>query len=324
MRAYDVTVSNNYAGGVFAGADNCNLEIYNSEIVHNNACDLGALLVRGWGLASNCDISYNTLSIGRGTVNFYRTASVGPGAGTVTHSRVVGNVLVGDGVQDAYGAGVRVSVNSYGVLVDNCEIRDNIVTNSLRAYGGGVYMSSNVVLRNSLVCGNWAYGVHGDADKGGVGAGIYIESGAANRVESCTVVGNHAKLGGSGIYLKGSGADTILNTVVASNQVGGAGLYDDWHFEVPDRRTNVFYTCTPEADGAWGAGCIGADPLFAGPDSGNYRLQTGSPGINAGTNQAWMPGAYDLAGRPRLDRFTRLVDMGCYEFVPPGTMYIVK
>ena len=58
-------------------------------------------------------------------------------------------------------------------------------------------------------------------------------------------------------------------------------------------------------------------------DAANYnlRLTAGSPCINAGTNQAWMAGDVDLDGRTRVDRFSRLVDMGCYEYVPVGTLF---
>ena len=32
----------------------------------------------------------------------------------------------------------------------------------------------------------------------------------------------------------------------------------------------------------------------------------------------WMADAIDLDGRCRLDRFSRQVDMGCYEYLPQG------
>ncbi len=44
---------------------------------------------------------------------------------------------------------------------------------------------------------------------------------------------------------------------------------------------------------------------------GNYRLQAGSPCVNAGTNLDWMTGACDLDGLPRILKGT--VDMGAYE-----------
>jgi hypothetical protein len=32
----------------------------------------------------------------------------------------------------------------------------------------------------------------------------------------------------------------------------------------------------------------------------------------------------DLAGRRRIDRFSGLVDMGCYEYVGAGTLLTIK
>jgi hypothetical protein len=61
---------------------------------------------------------------------------------------------------------------------------------------------------------------------------------------------------------------------------------------------------------------------------GDYQLDTGSPCIDAGTNQVWMTGAKDLAGNDRvLKGGTRLiVDMGAYEAVVPrqATVIVVR
>ncbi|MGI6088308.1 MAG: choice-of-anchor Q domain-containing protein, partial [Kiritimatiellia bacterium] len=59
-------------------------------------------------------------------------------------------------------------------------------------------------------------------------------------------------------------------------------------------------------------------PVFVNSDAGDYRLAQGSPCINTGTNLPWMAEAVDLDGRPRIDRFSRLPDMGCYEHMPQG------
>jgi hypothetical protein len=34
-----------------------------------------------------------------------------------------------------------------------------------------------------------------------------------------------------------------------------------------------------------------------------------------------MDGAVDLDGHQRLDPYSRIVDMGCYEYLPSGSMY---
>ena len=60
--------------------------------------------------------------------------------------------------------------------------------------------------------------------------------------------------------------------------------------------------------------------VFADFAAGDFRLTGGSPCANAGTNQSWMAEAVDLDGRPRINRFFRRTDMGCYEYVPCGIL----
>ena len=69
-------------------------------------------------------------------------------------------------------------------------------------------------------------------------------------------------------------------------------------------------------------GNISNDPLFVDSSAGDYHLSRLSPCINAGVDRAWMIGAVDLDGEPRL---ISTVDMGAYELPPPlGTIIIVR
>ena len=75
---------------------------------------------------------------------------------------------------------------------------------------------------------------------------------------------------------------------------------------------SLYHCCTP--DGIHGVdGIITNEPMFVDGAAGNFRLQSNSPCINAGTNQEWMIDATDLDGHPRLYAGGR-VDMGAYEF----------
>jgi hypothetical protein len=52
-------------------------------------------------------------------------------------------------------------------------------------------------------------------------------------------------------------------------------------------------------------------------------LSQGSPCINAGVNRDWMTDGVDLDNHHRLDPYSRIVDMGCYEYLPSGMMITV-
>ena len=159
-------------------------------------------------------------------------------------------------------------------------------------------------ITNCLVIGN-----ESAANYGGICGG----SGA--RVENCTIVGNTAaKSHGGAAYI------TAYNVIAWSNhsKVGTANQFTADH-----------YSCAPE--------CTNATSITMAPQlvdygsgygtnhvAGDYRLQKTSPCINTGTNLPWMANAVDRDGHTRIDRFSRLVDMGCYEYLPKGMMFNLR
>ena len=122
--------------------------------------------------------------------------------------------------------------------------------------------------------------------------------------------------------------------------VNGGGVYDGVLYNsivyfntLANYSSSTMFTnsCTTPEKAGCASGNITNDPMFVANGSGygtnfvagNYHLQRGSPCINAGINQSWMPGARDLDGHSRIDRFSGVVDMGCYEYLPQGTFYSV-
>jgi hypothetical protein len=141
---------------------------------------------------------------------------------------------------------------------------------------------------------------------------------AAPILTGCRFEGNTAGVLGGGIW---DGAPWLFNCVVWSNTSGQiettAGIV--WYCDVQGGHT--------------GTGNIDADPLFVDPGSGNYRLQAGSPCVDAASNDFVPDGVIeDLDGQPRFVDDPGapdcpqapgacgdppIVDMGAYEFQVP-------
>jgi hypothetical protein len=163
--------------------------------------------------------------------------------------------------------------------------------------GGGV---NNAACTNCLIVGNYA-----KHDGGGASGGSLI---------NCTVVNNAAGGGGGGVY-----NGQMWNSIIYFNTAGWGSTYNNWYKDSSIAFTNC---CTmPTNSAGWAVGNITNNPMLADTNSGNYRLTSASPCINAGTNEPWMNGAVDLDGHHRIDIFSGMVDMGCYEYLPAGSMY---
>ncbi len=113
-------------------------------------------------------------------------------------------------------------------------------------------------------------------------------------------------------------AGRVVNTIIYGNT---APTGPEWY----PAGVGVFSNCcTADVTGMNGAGNIAADPAFVDTNAANYRLVASSPCNNAGLYLDWMSAGVDLDGRPRVDRFSGLVDMGCYEHIFHGTMFHLK
>ncbi len=257
-------------------------------------------------------------------------------------------VLSGDAsahpIIDAAGAGTTVLLasGSIGVFVSNftiqggntgiayvgpnlsspiwVEIYNNSVTGN-RVQGIDAAFSTVVIKRNLIALNGSAgvvdAGVHtyvsnptivNNVIAGNNGHGIY------NEVSSSTITNNtfFFNYAGTGIANLSASNPQITNNIVTSN--GHYGIFAS----ADSAPTNTYNDVWGNSWGDYyaasgGTGSISKDPKYV--SIVDFRLQCGSPAIDAGNNSAPSVPSYDFDGYPRP--VDGIVDMGAYEKQPP-------
>ena len=251
----------------------------------------GTITLDGTQLEINKGIAIDASAIGGITIDAGGKSRVFCVSGS-PNSPVTMTALTVTGGKAESGGGI-LNTSSGSLTLVRCTVTGNsAVTN----YGGGIYNAGLLTVTDSVISANSA-----DSLKNQVGGGIF-NSGTLTMTGS-TVSGNTAKNGG-GIYISGSGAATVTNTIAALNYaVGGADIKGS-------------YTGSPNI--------VGVDPDFVvapvfdesgvlvNADQLDLSLAEGSAAIDAGTNDVVVSGETDIAGKPRI--FNEIVDIGAYEY----------
>ena len=255
---------------------------------------------------NNCTLTNNTVSAVNGTAS-------GGGASQcpMNNCTLVGNKASTTGSGSAYGGGTD---GWYDTRMNHCILINNTAsaTGTGSANGGG---ASGGDLRNCLLAENTASATGGGYAAGGGSAG----GGAGATLYNCTVANNIASSTGETAYGGGvngttSNTSRLYNCIVWGNTVYHYGTTQDNNWST---YITANYSCTTPIPTS-GTNNKTDNPLFANAGAGDYRLQAGSPCVNAGSNSYVSSGALDLDGNPRIHGGT--VDMGAYEhgsFTPP-------
>lgn len=233
----------------------------------------------------------------------------GPDPLTLSDCTFVGN-------QARDGGAISISSSPQGKSQAVTVIGCTFVGNTASGFGGAITSGQFTasVFVNCVFAENHA----------GLAGGSMFNSGASPVLVNCTFVGNTAGVGG-GIFNANFSFPVVANSI----------LWDNFPFQIydSDSFTTMLFS---DIDGGWNApgviGIIDADPMFLDPSAGDYRLQPGSPCIDAGHNWAITGLAdTDLDGNPRFaDGPAKdtgcgvpvIVDMGAYEF--QGKPFAVK
>ncbi len=298
--ARDCTFSGNSAdfGGAVAG-DRCDAAFWNTAIVGNEATfSAGGV---SWGEAM--ELSFTDCTI-RGNASYMGGAGggefafVSPGFFGCTISD---NESRND--HDAFGlaeGGGLAFYYSYPTLV-NCTFTNNLVSAAWLTRGAALRFSGEIgntaSLYNCVFAGN--FGVPSPTD-------TISAARCSLDLLTSTVTGS---TDGPLISIE-SGVLLAWNAILAGE--GDSILLG------PDSSAEVSYS---NVAGGWaGTGNIDADPQFANPAVGDFRLTPGSPCIDTGSTFVPPDLTMDRDGNPRIvdgdaDGNAR-IDMGAYEFQP--------
>ena len=315
-------------GGVYVvGFESCAVDRYqfaDTIISCNEAVDSGGGAYCSYaGAFSNAVFDGNAATNKGGGLYFYY-------GGLVQDSEISANQAVtnyGGGAYHENGGRIASSelrgnsaLRGGGVYIARIgEIFNSILHENTATDGGGIYLYYGGLARGCLLTRNSA--VAG----GGINQYQWTYTTYTTMVESCTIVFNTAVTAGGGLWLRDNDPYTVknYNNIIWFNTVDSGTHSNVYNYAW--QASNDFYHCAvpPTSLITTGQGNRTDDPKFVDWAGGNFRLADGSPCINAGTNMPWMlePGAVDAEGRQRLDRFSRLADIGCYEYVPRGMMF---
>jgi hypothetical protein len=287
-------LTGNWSSSAGGGADSATL----------NNCTLGGDSgIQGGGAygctLNNCTLTGNSAGTGGGAYSSTLTNctltgnSAGNGGGS--HNSTLNNCTLANNLASQDGGGATYSTlnnctlsgnsanaggGAYYAALNNCVL----ATNSARGSGGGVYCG---VLNNCLVAANASQ----------TGGGAY----AATNI-NCTFAANSASAQGGGV----SGG-TNKNCILYYNSAPTGSNYVSSRFN---------YCCTAPLPTS-GLANFTNPPMFVDWVNGNFRLQPGSPCVNAGLN-AYVSTPTDLDGNARIAGGT--VDVGAYEYQTQATV----
>lgn len=347
-------------GGLFVR--NSTLRMEDCEILNNTSgngsnglgCSSGAYSSGargGWGAGLSAQNS--SLTLLRCVFSGNRAGRGGEGGTRQFSSAPVG------GTGESGGSGGALAVSGGNIFIESSKFLDNTSGNAgagpagggLGGYGGGAYISGvqSATLVQCVFAGNRsgssASTVSVFAPCGapgrppGLGAGLAVFGATELRVSASTFVSNRSGNPGSPAMpaqgctgdpaccgtpaTGGPGVGGLIYSAVGTPDISGCILWDNG-VEIHEN-AQIAYSCVQA--GALGVGNVAADPMFVNAITGDYRLQAGSPAINAGSNSRFRAIAPDVvldaAGRPRFaadpstpntgEGLGPIIDMGAFE-----------
>ncbi len=297
-----MTVSSSLPGATITFATNLSgatITLTNGELLLNQNLTIDAAALPG-GIVINGNNTNRIFHVTGGTVVLNSLTITNGNAGiefgggifnagnlTLNQCTVVSNTTT------TSGGGAYNGVS--GTLTVNSSTFANNSSASLGWAGGAIDSGGTLIVGNSTFTGNSANG----------GGAIYAETGSFLTVIQSTIVGNTAFCCGGGISVyANSGAQTLVNSIVAGNSAGDSpDIYFANHLTVTNHNL------------------VGVNPLLA--PLGNYGGPTptmpplpGSPAIDAAGIPAGLATDQRGPGFPRVMNF--YADIGAVEALVPS------
>ncbi|RLI51715.1 MAG: hypothetical protein DRP09_18970 [Candidatus Thorarchaeota archaeon] len=307
-------ISEDNGGGIWFN-NNSTAEVSNCIISDNVAA------ASGGGIAC----FFNNVTISECIFTGNSSGSDGGGFYSLYSDPTIQFCTFANNVSESEGGGIACQFDS--PVIQHCSILGNIANQA-----GGIYLysTSNSTINNCIFAGNLA-------ERNG---GIYVNNSNSSLISNCSIVDNtstHNQYGSGGFYCYRSMA-ALTNSILWGN-IGALGDQIALEIAADPSELTVSYCDVQGGQGAvyvdtgctltWQTGNIDLDPNFVATGywddnstpgdeaddfwvDGDYRVQLGSPCIDAGDpNYVPSQNDIDLAGKDRI--INGIVDMGAYE-----------
>lgn len=313
LKGFTITRGNSFfnAGGITI--NNSSPIVDGNVITGNQTCDSGAGMQVQF---SSAIVRNNTI-----TNNVRASCSGGTGGGGILiggagSAQILNNTIANNSMPNtADGGGISLNAAGTPTIAGN-----TITANFASGNGGGIAMGnqSDANITNNLIYGNTSQG------KGG---GVYflVPGGARGPFLVNNTIANNSAASGSAVFADGFDTTTkLINNIFFSNSISPVVCGNFTNGQPIISSNDAF---SPAASGFSGvctnlngaSGNLSADPLFVNVAAGNFRLTSGSPAIDGGSNSAPNLPAQDLDGHTRIafgnaSTCSNTVDQGAYEF----------
>jgi hypothetical protein len=213
-------------------------------------------------------------------------------------SQIVGNVFEGNS-NGLSGIGAAIHGNTASPTIEGNMFRNNTCDSQFPSGVVAFINSSSPLIVNNIFANNPCRGVN-----------LSLPEGNAPRVLNNSFVGNSVGIRVSRQVPQGT--QIYRNNILVQNGVG-LQLESGSDAGNPVWTNNLVFGNTTDYAGttslAGANGNLSADPLFVDAATGNYRLQPGSPAINAGSPTGAPTTDFDGTARPQGPA----VDIGAFE-----------